>query len=159
MVVRKKTVKKKATKKKVAKKKTTKKKAVKETVIGRPTKYDPAFCEKVVEVMEKGYSKEAVAGHLNIDKTTLYAWDVKYPSFSNAIKRGVELSRIFWEKAAIDNLTHTKDGRRLDAATWIFNMKNRFNWTDKKEVVVDATEAAKKAFAFDLSKKPEEVEG
>ena len=39
---------------------------------GRPTKYNPAFCEEAIEVMKKGFSKEAVAGHLGISCDTLY---------------------------------------------------------------------------------------
>lgn len=150
------TTKKKVTKKKVSKKATKKatKKSTTKRKVGRPTKYDPAFCEIVIEVMEKGYSKEAVAGHLKIAKDTLYQWERAHKDFSDALKLGVELSRAFWEKMALDYLTHTKTSKQLNSTVWIFNMKNRFNWTDKQETKTEEVNPKKKTFAFTLDKPP-----
>ena len=33
--------------------------------MGRPTKYDPAFCDVVRDAMGRGYSKTATAGYQN----------------------------------------------------------------------------------------------
>jgi transposase len=120
---------------------------------GRPTKYEPEFCEEVVDFMAKGYSKEAVAGHLQIDSDTLKEWNKKYPDFSTALKQGVELSRKFWEATAINHITHTAKGTQLNSTAWIFNMKNRFNWTDKKEV--ELGEQTRKGFGFKLDISPD----
>lgn len=120
---------------------------------GRPTKYLPEFCDKVIEVMAKGYSKEAVAGHLGIHKDTLYQWEKAHGDFSDALKTGLELSRMFWEKTAIDNLVYSPKGKKADAVLWIFNMKNRFNWTDKKEV--ELGEQTRKGFGFKLDISPD----
>jgi len=98
--------------------------------IGRPTKYKPEYCDTVIEVMEKGFSKEAVAGHIGISKDTLYKWIKKHEEFSDSIKRGVEISRVFWEELGIEMVTAGQG----NAASWIFNMKNRFGWKDKKEI-------------------------
>jgi transposase len=119
--------------------------------VGRPTKYEPEFCERVVEFMAKGYSKEAVAGELWITKDTLYEWEKRYPEFSDALKQGVELSRKFWEKTAIDNIVYSQKGRKADAVLWIFNMKNRFGWSDKKEIELGEKTAKKFAFALDVA--------
>ena len=170
MTVRKKTTKKKATKK-VSKKVTRKSKnAIDEIgtvktssgtrrLKGRPTKYDPAFCEIVVECMSKGFSKEAVAGHLHIHKDTLYEWIKKYPNFSDAINIGVELSRLHWEGTAIDYKTFTqKSGKRIEATTWIFNMKNRFGWTDKKEVLTEEKPQRNLNLAFNTNEDPNQLD-
>lgn len=125
--------------------------------IGRPTKYSPEFCDMVLEVMSQGYSKEAVAGHLEISKDTLYNWEKEHKDFSDALKRGVELSRVFWEKIGIEHITHfAKSGKQLNATAWIFNMKNRFSWTDKKEV--DVGEVTKKTFGFKLDVSPDFID-
>jgi transposase-like protein len=101
---------------------------------GRASTYSPDKCDGIIELMSKGYSKEAVAGHLNICQETLYRWIKDFPEFAKTIKEGMEKSRLFWEKIALDNLTHTQKGRQLNSTVWIFNMKNRFGWTDKREV-------------------------
>jgi hypothetical protein len=121
--------------------------------VGRPTDYLPEFCEEVVNFMRLGYSREATAGHLEIDSDTLRAWEKKYPEFSRAIKQGVELSRKFWEATAINHITHTAKGTQLNSTAWIFNMKNRFNWTDKKEV--ELGEQTRKGFGFKLDISPD----
>lgn len=96
---------------------------------GRPTKYKPEYCDKAIEVMKRGFSKEAVAGHLDITKDTLYRWVKKHKEFSDSIKKGLEYSRVFWEELGIEMVTAGQG----NSATWIFNMKNRFHWRDKKE--------------------------
>lgn len=139
-----------------------KKKVIKKTIkkkptnpVGRPTKYDPKFCQIVIDVMKKGYSKEAVAGHLGICKDTLYRWDAKHKDFSDALKVGLEFSRMFWEKIALDHLTHTKASKQLNSVVWLFNMKNRFGWADKIETKTeDTTEKIRKTFAFSLDVEP-----
>lgn len=152
----KKTTTRKKTTKKVTKKATTKKVAKKSTAkIGRPTKYDPAFCEIAIEAMQKGFSKEAVSGHLGICKDTLYQWEKKHKDFSDALKKGLELSRQFWEKIALDHLTHSKGSKQLNSTVWLFNMKNRFGWADKIETKnEDTTNKPKRTFAFSLDEAP-----
>ena len=41
---------------------------------GRPSKYDPAMCEIVVDLMSQGYAKVEVAVALGISRDTLDAW-------------------------------------------------------------------------------------
>lgn len=111
--------------------------------VGRPTKYDPAFCEMAIEFMAEGYSKEALAGHLQISEDTLYEWIKVHKDFSEAIKIASKRSQLKWEKIGIDNILSTSEfdaqtkissNKALNSSVWIFNMKNRFGWNDKKEV-------------------------
>jgi DNA-binding XRE family transcriptional regulator len=128
-------------------------KVVEKRPVGRPTKYDPAFCQRVIDFMAQGFSKEAVAGELHIHKETLYEWEKAHKDFSDSLKQGVELSRKFWEKIALDHLTHTAKGKQLNSTVWIFNMKNRFAWSDKKEI--DIGEKTAKTFGFKLDVAPD----
>lgn len=162
------TVKKKVTKKKVSKKAT--KKAVKKAVhkktsevplvknpVGRPTKYDPAFCDVVIEEMSKGYSKEATAGYLRISKNTLYEWAKAHPDFADAITIGESLSQRHWEETLVKHKTHTKNGTQINSQVFNLNMKNRFGWRDKQDVTTsDDKPKDKKTFSFDLSDDPTE---
>ena len=140
------------TNKKAPRKKATKKTPAKKNPVGRPTDYDPSMCEIVIENMALGYSKEAVAGILDISKSTLYERVKKYPEFSNAVHRGDTKSQFLWEGKAIEHAVHTKDGKRLDSRIYALQMKNRFGWSDKKEI--ELGEETKKTFAFALDVKP-----
>ena len=155
----KKKVTKKTTKKKVSKKVTTRKKPVnteEKYVFGRPTKYKKEFCQELIEKMAEGYSKEAVAGHLNISKNTLYEWAEKYPDFKDAISIGETKSRLFWEGSLVKHHIHTKNGKQLNGQVFNLNMKNRFGWADKHDVTNEEKKKEKKSFAFSLDHEPKE---
>lgn len=90
----------------------------------------------LVEHMSKGYSFEAFGAVVYAGKETLYIWLKEYPFFANAKKVGESLSRLFWEGQAINNLLFYKDGQQIQPAIWIFNMRNRFGWTDRQEIEI-----------------------
>lgn len=50
--------------------------------------------------------------------------------FRKAEKRRKELSEVWWETRGRE-MAKGSDG---NATVWIFNMKNRFDWRDKREV-------------------------
>ena len=100
--------------------------------MARPTKYKPEMCQAIIDAMSKGYSKEAAAHEIGIAKDTFYAWDKKHKEFSDAIKEGEKASRHFWEKLGIAGAMGKVPG--FNATSWIFNMKNRHGWADKKEI-------------------------
>lgn len=101
---------------------------------GRPTKYKPEMCEKVVALMQEGASKAEVAAVLDISHETLNEWTKNNPEFSDAIKKGVRLSEAWWEKMARENLITMPKGPQFNATLWYMNMKNRFGWRDKQEI-------------------------
>lgn len=100
---------------------------------GRPTEYKPEYCQKLIDYMALGYSYEAFAGKLGVSKQTLYNWEKANQDFMDAKSIAVEKCRVYWESLAIDNPFTTKLGG-LNTGVWVFNMKNRFKWTDKVEV-------------------------
>lgn len=142
-----------AKKKKVVKKTTRKNTPEKKKEVGRPTKYDKKYCDVVIDYMERGYSKEACAGAIGISKQTLYDWAKKYPEFLDAISIGEARSQLFWESMAVDYTVHSKNGKQINGQVYGLNMRNRFNWSDKKEITVEEKDK-KKTFAFDLSEEP-----
>ena len=88
------------------------------------------MCEDAKAFMAEGYSKEATAGALGINKDTLYAWIKKYPDFSDAIKDGEVLSQKVWEEIG---LKAVKGENSTSAGIWAITMKNRFGYRDKTE--------------------------
>ena len=98
---------------------------------GQPTKYKPEYCQELIDHMAKGYSFESFAGICNVDRDTIYEWAKVQPSFSDAKKRAFEQSRLFWERLGIAGSLGSPN---FNATPWIFNMKNRFNWTDRQQI-------------------------
>lgn len=66
--------------------------------VGRPNKYDPAFCEKVIELGKIGASKVEMACELGICKATFNNYENEYPEFLDAVRLAVMFSQVFWEK-------------------------------------------------------------
>lgn len=97
--------------------------------VGRPSKYDPEFCDKVIELMYEGHSITEVAYLLKVAKSTIYEWADKHEEFSNAIKKGVDFSEGWWMLEG-KNALRDKD---FSATLFYMNMKNRFGWKDKQE--------------------------
>ena len=99
---------------------------------GRPTKYDPAFCNEAIDFMESGYSATALAGHLKVARSTLYKWAEEHPEFSDALNVGQAVGALWWENR-IRAVAEGKDG---NATAAIFGLKNRasIDWRDKQEL-------------------------
>ena len=108
--------------------------------VGRPSKYDPSFCQKLIDHMSKGYSFESFSAVVDVDRDSLYEYVKVHPEFSDAKKVAFDKNLLFWEKQGIDGLyTETEynekgkpiSGKTLNATVWIFNMKNRHQWRDR----------------------------
>lgn len=109
-----------------------KSKAKQAPILGRPTKYKEEYCSQIVDHMKRGLSIESFAGVIGVHKDTLYEWKATYPDFSDALKQGEAQSLLFWELLGIDGA----NGKipNFSASSFIFNMKNRFDWKDKREI-------------------------
>ncbi len=104
--------------------------------VGRPTDYRPEYCKRVIALMTEGKSWTVVAKELGTTRETLDDWCERNPEFSDAKKRGFELSQAWWEEIARENLIfHPKDSQ-LNATLWYMNMKNRFGWRDTQETTL-----------------------
>lgn len=103
-----------------------------ERPVGRPTKYKPEYCDLLIEHMTQGLSFQSFAGVVGCCIETLYEWERSYPDFLDAKRLGLGRGRLFWEKVGIEAALGKITG--YNATTWVFNMKNRFDWTDKREL-------------------------
>lgn len=102
--------------------------------VGRPTKFREEFCGMLIEHMEAGNSYDTFGGEIGVCKQTLYTWEQEFPQFLDSKNLAFLKGQRFWERLAIDNIISSKDGGSLNGSVWIFNMKNRFKWTDRVEL-------------------------
>lgn len=94
---------------------------------GRPSKYDPAFCDAVIDYMGKGYSLTAFAGSIDVARSTINEWMAAHPEFSEAVKVGQAKRTAFLEIGLLDGDT----GPRVTSR--IFALKNAApeEWKEK----------------------------
>ena len=100
--------------------------------MGRPAKFKREDCDTAIDLMEKGFSKTAVASVLSINRNTLYSWCRRYDEFSDAIKVGELKSFGFWEKAGM--LAIMGKLENFNSSVWIFTMKTRFHKILRQEM-------------------------
>lgn len=98
---------------------------------GRPSKYDPAYCEAIEAHFAEGLSYESFAGVAGVSKQTLYDWEKAHPEFLDAKKDHEAKSQLVWERR-LSTLARTGEG---NATAIIFGLKNRApdSWRDKVE--------------------------
>lgn len=101
--------------------------------MARPTKYRADFPGRALKLMRAGASLCEVAADLGISEETIHVWkrDGKHKAFSEALASGVSLAQAWWERLGRAGAAGKVN---VQPAVWIFTMKNRFEWTDKKEV-------------------------
>ncbi|MEQ1718668.1 MAG: hypothetical protein ABL907_22225 [Hyphomicrobium sp.] len=101
---------------------------------GRPTKYDPSFCDVVIEAGRAGKSLAWMAATLGVRRETIWDWDNNIPEFSNALAQAKLLSQLWWEDAGQNGM----ETQGFSASIWSRSMAARFpeDWRVKSEVKV-----------------------
>ncbi len=57
---------------------------------GRPTKYEPAFCEKAHKLAAEGATDIEIADALGVHVATYYRWKAEHPEFCESTRLGKE---------------------------------------------------------------------
>jgi len=98
---------------------------------GRPTKYDPAYCDEVIEHCRDGASLTSFAASIAVARSTINEWMEHHAEFSEAVKVAKAVCASWWEKTARAN---ARDGGG-NATLCIFGLKNMAadDWRDKIE--------------------------
>ena len=94
--------------------------------VGRPTLFDPSYCEKVVELGALGKSLEQISSNLGVSCRVLYDWRDKYPEFLRALEQAKEAEQTWWEDQAQAYMLEHKDAAKLNASIWSRSMAARF---------------------------------
>lgn len=100
--------------------------------VGRPSKYDPAYCEMVVEHMKEGASLTSFAAEIGVARSSINEWIDAHYEFSEAVKRAKACCAAWWEKIGRKNAEHGGG----NATLVIFGLKNMAteDWQDRQEI-------------------------
>lgn len=101
---------------------------------GRPTKYDPMYCDMVEDEMKRGLSLTAFAGLIGVARSTINEWMAQNPEFSEAVGRAKAKRLLFWERQGLS--VAESGGPGGQATMIIFGLKNMGGdeWKDKHDV-------------------------
>lgn len=115
--------------------------------MGRPTDYDPAYCDWVVQLGAMGKSRAEIAYELGVVRETLTNWSKAHPEFLGAMTRAKLAEQVWWERKGRDNL----ESREFQASMWSRSMSARFpdDWREntKNETTLNAGDGFAELFA------------
>jgi hypothetical protein len=94
--------------------------------VGRPSKYDPAFCERAIELGRIGKSIEQIAANLGVSTRVLFDWRDKHEDFLHALEYAKELELDWWETIGQTHMIENKESDKLNASIWSRSMAARF---------------------------------
>lgn len=99
--------------------------------VGRPTKYKPEYCERIIELGKEGYSHAEIAADLEVDKASLYDWAAAHEEFSTALRAAKTYEQAWFEREARSNMKN----RDFNANLWYRSAASRFreDYTERKE--------------------------
>ncbi len=115
--------------------------------MARPTKYDPKYCEELIEFMGDPLSPcsfESFAGKIGVSKDSIYEWAKVHKEFSDAKK--IADAKGKWVREDKYNLlqvglmrdpsnpTKIVQAKTVNQAMVIFGMKNQSGWRDRLEI-------------------------
>lgn len=98
---------------------------------GRPSDYDPSYCERVMELGKEGKSPVQIAVALGVPRTTMLSWAEQHVEFSTALTRAKEHEQDWWEDAGQKALLTPG----FNSAVWSKSMQARFreDYTERQE--------------------------
>jgi hypothetical protein len=102
------------------------------TMAGRPTEYDPAYCEEVIALGREGKSKAQMAAHFDVSRQTIDNWAAAHPAFLEALNRAMVHCQAWWEDKGAKGM----EMPGFNAAVWKKSMEARFrdDYTEKREI-------------------------
>ncbi len=89
---------------------------------GRPSLYNSAYCDRVLELAAEGCGKAEIAAALQVSVKTLNAWIKTHDDFRDAMSRAKELEYAWWLAAGRKG----QFMRTWNASGWALQMRNRF---------------------------------
>jgi hypothetical protein len=104
--------------------------------MGRPSLYQPEYCQMLIDHMDEGLSFESFAGVIDVCTDTLYKWSDEdceqfHEDFFEAKKCAFAKNLLWWEREGIRGLWSSREGS-FNSSNYIFQMKNRHKWRDKQ---------------------------
>lgn len=97
---------------------------------GQPTKYDPAYCDAIIEFCADGSSISSFAASIGVCRDTITNWGKAHPEFFAAVKAAKARVAAWYDRQA--RLTASGEGKG-NATLCIFGLKN-FDSEDFRDV-------------------------
>lgn len=100
--------------------------------VGRPTKYDPKYCQLVIEIGEQGGWLAEMAEACDVVRSTMDEWAANHPEFSEALTRAKQKAQAWFELKGREGLTAEK----FNSALWAKQMsaRHRDEYTERQQV-------------------------
>jgi len=118
--------------------------------IGRPSKYDPALCDKVVELGREGKSVEQISSALGYHYKTLLYWAETHPEFLEAMELAKQYEMTYWEDLGSQYIVETPQGKKLNTGLWSRSMAARFPKKYRENSKVEVTGKDDKPIQVDV---------
>lgn len=109
--------------------------------VGRPTLYDPKYCEEVIALGKIGKSVEAIGAILGVGTKTLYNWRDQHEEFLHALDMAKEFELQWWEDIAQTHMIENKESDKINASIWSRSMAARFPKKYREQVKQEITGA------------------
>jgi transposase len=109
--------------------------------VGRPSLYDPKYCEEVIALGKIGKSSEAIGAILGVGTATLYRWRDEFPEFREALELAKEFELHWWEDIAQTHMIENKESDKINASIWSRSMAARFPKKYRESVKQEITGA------------------
>ena len=103
--------------------------------VGRPSKYKPEYCERIVEMARQtGAGPAEYAAEFDVDRVTMYDWAKAHPEFSTALSRAKVQEQAWWERAGRSGMV----AERFNALVWKTSVQARFrdDYTERTQTEV-----------------------
>ena len=106
--------------------------------VGRPTAYQPEYCERVIALGKAGKSKAQIACELDVTRQTIENWIAEYPEFFDAMDSARMYAQAWFENIAQNNMTDPVQG--FSASLWAKQVSCRFpdDYTDRNKTEITA---------------------
>lgn len=98
---------------------------------GRPSTYDPSYCQEVIDLGKAGKSKAQMAAFFDVSRQTIDNWASAHVEFLEALSRAEAHAQAWWEDKGVDGME--KPG--FNAAVWKKSMEARFrdDYTERRD--------------------------
>ena len=114
-------------------------------IFGRPTKYDPKYCQLVIDLGKEGKSLHQISAKIDVALSTIYVWAEQHKDFSEALKRSKELAQAWFEEQAEQGLWTKEFNHHL----WAKITGSRFRETYSEKTQIELSgEVTTKVLSF-----------
>ena len=107
--------------------------------LGRPSKYDPAYCDQVVALGKEGLSRWQICSRLDIGLHNMKAWEGAHEDFRASLEEARLHALAYWEDLAHDHIREAPGGIKLNTGLWSRSMAARFPEQYRENSKVEVT--------------------